>query len=189
MDARAVEQAEKELGDLRSEVRWDWLVAGLALAGAIAATTLAPQLALPLLVGAMAVGARGARALWQRWDLVERLLPERDTYLIGEIRAQAEEVATMASRRDLASSVRRLLDLPEIARPGCVTALSEELASLAAELDDEELLLDPVCAVACKSLLAPGGESPLFDPDSDVVDLRALIRRIRYGFGRARVAG
>jgi hypothetical protein len=182
MNARAVEHAESELRELRSEARWDWLLAAIALGLAVAATRVRPDLALPLLLAGIAVGARGARAFWQRWDLVDRLLPERDAYLIGEIRAQAQQLATMPSRRDLAVSVRRLLEEPEWARPACVTTLSGELTALASELDDEELVLDPACAVACKSLLTAGEGSPLFDPESPVEDVWSRIRRIRNGF-------
>src|SRR5215831_303124 len=102
MDARTVQHAETELRELRWEARWDWLVAAIALVLAVAATRYRSDLAVPLLVAGIAVGARGARALWQRWDLVDRLLPERDAYLIGEIRTQAHQLATMKSRHELA---------------------------------------------------------------------------------------
>jgi hypothetical protein len=187
MDARTVQHAETELRELRWETRWDWLVAALALVLAVAATRFRPDLAVPLLVAGIAVGARGARALWQRWDLVDRLLPERDAYLIGEIRTRARQLATMKSRREVAESIRLLLAEPESIRPAAATKLAEELEALAAELEDEALVLDPACAVACRVLLTPG-EGPLFGATCAVEDVRARIRQARYGFERVSAA-
>ena len=65
---------------------------------------------------------------------------------------------------------------------------AEEMEALAAELEDDELTLDPVSAVMCKRLLTDFMESPLFDPARPSEELRSRVRRIRAGFGVSRVA-
>ena len=62
------------------------------------------------------------------------------------------------------------------------------LEALAAELEDDELTLDPAPAVMCKRLLTDFVESPLFDPALPPEELRSRVRRIRAGFGVSRVA-
>ena len=85
MYARAVDDAGTRLRELRRDEWHDLALAGVALALAIGATAYAPSLALPLLIGGLAVGALGIRALWRRWDLVDRLADEPDAYAIAEV--------------------------------------------------------------------------------------------------------
>ena len=46
----------------------------------------APRACMPLFIGGIVVGARGMRALWRRWDLLDRLAGDRDAYTIAEVR-------------------------------------------------------------------------------------------------------
>ena len=64
MYARAVDDAAARLRDLRREEWSDLGLAGLALAIALGATEVYPDLAFPLFVGGVVVGARGIRAFW-----------------------------------------------------------------------------------------------------------------------------
>ena len=48
-------------------------VAAVGLVLAVAATLVYPPLAVPLLVGGIAVGSLGLRSLWQHWDLGDRV--------------------------------------------------------------------------------------------------------------------
>src|SRR5512132_2339477 len=89
MIARAVEDAGRRLEDLRREQWEDGAVAAAAVALAIAASTLRPVFALPLFIGGMVVAARSVLAGWRRWDLLDRLVGERDAYAIPEVRARA----------------------------------------------------------------------------------------------------
>ena len=89
MYARAVDDGAARLRALRHEELEDLGLAALVLALAVAATQTRAELAVPLLLGGLVVGARGVRALWRRWDLVERLSGEVDAYVIPEIRAYA----------------------------------------------------------------------------------------------------
>jgi len=130
MYARAVEEAAITLRDLR-RAEWEDLALGLvALGSAIAATTILPSLAIPLFLGGVAIGARGLRALWLRWDLVERLAGERDAYVISEVRDRALRETTMGRRRAFAAVIRTCLCDPENAR---LRFLEAELEDLAAE--------------------------------------------------------
>jgi len=179
MYARAVDDAASRLRELHDEERDDFGLAALAIGLAIAATQIRPALALALLVGGFAVLAFAVRALWRRWDLVDRLAGERDAYVIPEVREFAAREATMERRRSFAALIRgRLNDL----RAASAVTAADELESLAAELDDGELVLDPACAVACMRLLREVTLSPLFNTTLPRDDLLSRVRQIRCGF-------
>jgi hypothetical protein len=73
MYARAVDEAAARLRELRHE-EWEELgLAAVALGFALAATQVLPRLAAPLFLGGLPLWALGVRALWRRWDLVDRL--------------------------------------------------------------------------------------------------------------------
>lgn len=188
MYARAVDEAAARLHELRHE-EWENIgLAALALLLAVAVTQIRPELALPLFLGGLAVGAFGVRALWRRWDLVDRLAGERDAYVISEVLAYASREATMGRRHTYAALVRSRLRQPGLALQPRVDAAAEELEALASELDDGELTLDPACAVACMRLLSDPAESPLLNPALPAEDLRSSVRQIRSGFERGRLA-
>jgi len=180
--ARAVEQADARLQDLRHEERGELGVAAAALAAAIVATELAPSLAVPLFVGGVVVGAMGARAIWRRWDLLERLAGERDAHAIAEVRAFASREATMDRRHSFAALLRGRLGDSAATGDTRVLAAADELQALARELDDDELSLDPASAVACMRLLSDVSRSPLLNRTLPTEDLRSRVRQIRCGF-------
>lgn len=183
MYARAVDEAAAHLHEFRREEREDFALAALALALAVAATYVRPALAVPLFLGGLAVGAFGVRALWRRWDLLERLAGERDAYVISEVLACATREARMETRQSFAASIRSSLRQPGLGCEARVMAVAEELEALACELDDGELALDPACAVACRRFLSDPAESPLLNPTLPPETLRSLICQIRSGFG------
>jgi hypothetical protein len=185
MDARAVDAAAARLRELRAE-EWENLGLGaLALGVAVAATRFRPSLAVPLFVGGLAVGVLGVRALFRRWDLVERLSGERDAYAIGEVLAYASREATLEHRRGLAALVRARLADPGPGFEPRVADAAEELEALAAELEDPSLALDPACAVACTRLFGDPERSPLLNPALPGDELRGRVLRIRAGFAPA----
>ena len=181
MYARAVDEAAARLRALREEERGDLGLAALALGLALVATEVWPALVLPLFLGGLVVGARGIRALWRRWDLVERLSGERDAYVIPEVLAYATREADMERRQTYAALIRSRL--PAYGGTGDVRILAvvDELESLASELDDASLALDPVAAVECVRLLNDP-ESSLLSPWSSPDALRSRVRQIRSGF-------
>ena len=174
MYARAVDEAGARLRELRHEGWQDLALAGLALGLSVVAAAVFPTLAMPLFVGGVVVAVLGLRALWREWDLVERLADEHDAYVISEVRAYALRVAAMERRHGYAAMIRGEAEVHRDA------GVEVELEALAAELDDEELELDPACAVACMRLLTDVAE--LWEPE-----LSSRIRRIRGGFRRCRV--
>ena len=186
MHARAIEEAGARLQLLLYEERECLGVGALALGLAVAATEIHPQLALPLFLGGLAVGARGVRALWRRWDLLERLAGERDSHEIPEVLAFASREATIARRHVRAAALRRTLREPGPLVEARVRAVADELAALVAELEDPALELDPACAVACSRLVTDVATSPLLNPALAPEELRSRIRQIRSGFRRAR---
>jgi hypothetical protein len=188
MYARAVDEAEARLRELRREEWEDFALGVSALALAMAATQVRPALALPLLVGGLVGWALGIRALWRRWDLVDRLAGESDAYTISEVRDYALREATMERRRSLAAYLRRALEETRVAREARVLAASDELEALASELEDEGLVLDPACAVACVRLLSDVVASPLLNRELPAELLRSRVSQIRAGFAPRRLA-
>jgi hypothetical protein len=182
MYARAVDEAEERLDQLRREEWTDFGFGALALGLAVAASAIRPALALPLLAGGLAAGVLGTRALWRRWDLLDRLAGERDAYVVAEVLARASRDAATDRRRDAAASIRRLLRRPDLVTAARVRELAEELEALASELGDGGLALDPACAVDCMRLLDDPVESPLLNPALPPAGLHARISRIRSGF-------
>lgn len=184
MYARAVEDAETRLRELHRDEWHDLALAGSALGLAIGATEYAPSLALPLFIGGVALGVLGIRALWRHWDLVDRLADEPDAYAIAEVLAYAVRETTMERRQGYAAQIRRHLESACSSRSPRWDDAAEELAALAAELEDEELELSPACALACSRLLSEPTQSPLLNPALPRDGLRSRAHRIRAGFTR-----
>jgi hypothetical protein len=185
MYARAVDDAAQRLRALRRQEREDLGLAALALSFAVVAAEVRPAFAAPLFIGGLAVGALGLRALWRRWDLVERLSGERDAYVIPEVFAHAAREAAIDRRQSFAAVIRSHLTQPGLVTEPRVLAAADELEALACELDDSTLALDPAAAVACMRLLSDLGESPLLNQAMPPEDLRARVRQIRSGFDAA----
>lgn len=182
MYARAVDEAAARLGALRDEERGNLGLAALALVLAVPAARVLPELALPLLLGGLTVGALGLRAVWRRWDLVERLSGERDAYVIPEVLAYASREAAMERRRSFATLIRSRLPRSRLVVEARVAAVADELEALASELDDSALALDPAAAVACVRLLSDITASPLLNQALPREELRSRIHQIRSGF-------
>jgi hypothetical protein len=179
MIARAVEDAERRLRDLRRE---EWEDGALAVAAgglAIAASKIHPAFALPLFVGALFVAVRAMAAGWRRWELLDRLLLERDAYVVKEVRERAQHEAGMDNRRRLSRAIRSRLELADNPR---IVADSDQFAALAEELADPLLELDPACAAVCSRLLTDDVWSPLNNPALPAEDVRVRIVQIRAGF-------
>ena len=181
MYARAVDDASARLEELRHEEWQDLGLAALALGLALVATQTRTELAIPLFLGGILVGARGVRALWRRWDLLDRLAGDRDAHAIAEVRAYASREATMKKRHYFAAVIRGELAHPHPAVQARTSSLAEELAALVCELDDISLGLDPACAVACAQLVSPA-QSLLFNSALPPEELRSRVRQIRSGF-------
>jgi hypothetical protein len=180
MYARAVDDAGTRLRELGHR-GWESLGLGVVAFGlAIGATHVWPALAVPLFVGGLAVLASGVQTVWRHWDLLDCLTDERDAYVIPEVLARASRETTMERRRTFAGEIRSTLAARPAGR-GWSEDVAEELATLAAELDDPGLVLDPACGVACMRLLSDPA-SPLFDPDAFESEVRGRVVRIRAGF-------
>ena len=109
-------------------------------------------------------------------DLVDRLVADRDAYVIAEVRAYAARQATMARRHSFATAIRSTV---QETAPSRISAAAQELEALAQELDDENLELDPACAVACMRLLEDPADSSLLDAVAPREELQWRISRIR----------
>jgi hypothetical protein len=188
MYARDVEDAASRLRELRLTEWEDLILAGLALAGAVVATQIWPELAIPLFLGGGVVGALGVRAIWRRWDGVDRLAGEHDAYVIPEIHAYARREATIERRRSFAAMIRGTAPAPGHPNEPRLAAVAEDLEALAAELEDEDLAFDPASAVDCFRLLTEVEGNLLYSHEGSVDELRGRIRHIRTGFSARSVA-
>jgi hypothetical protein len=188
MYARVVDDAAARLRELRREEWEDLGLAALALGLAIGAAQVRPSLALPLFFGGVAVGFLGLRALWRRWDLVERLAGERDAYVLPEVLERASREATIERRQTFAALIRSAFRQPVLGFEARLTAAAEELEALASELEDEALVLEPASAVACARLLSDVAGSPLLNRELPPELLRSHVRQIRTGFRPRRLA-
>jgi len=146
--ARAVEQADARLRELRQEERGDLALAATAVTASLVATEVRPALAAPIFIGGLVAGVLGARALWRRWDLLERLSGERDAHVISEVRAFAAREATMERRQSVAALVRSSLRRATRANDARLLAAADELEALARELEDSSRR-PPLPARAC----------------------------------------
>jgi hypothetical protein len=183
MTAQTINEAEHRLRELRQDEWSDLGLAALATGLALAASFLHPQLALPLFIGALASSVLAGRAFFRRLELSDRLLLDRDAYAITEIRRRGEDMASMKNRRALAQTVRaRLTPVMGYSRPPRVAAAADELVSLASELDDDRLSLEPPCAFRCHQLVDNYADSPLLNDLLPEQDLHVWIRQIRSGF-------
>jgi hypothetical protein len=180
--ALSSEDARRELHELRVEELSDFFLAGVAMALSLTATRVAPAFAVPLFLGGLVVLVLAVRAACRRWELSERLLLDPDAYEIDEIRARAEQLASLQERRRLAWSIRALLAEPGPYRGPTVQPVADQLAELANELDDEQLALDPIYAVRCRHLVNDVETSALLNPALPSDGLRVTIARIRSGF-------
>lgn len=177
MHARAVDDGAAKLRALRHEEWEDLGLGAVAVALAVIATQVWPELAVPLFVGGIAVGVKGVRAAWRRWDLVDRLAGHVDAHVIPEVLAYASRHASMERRRTFASYIRsRLLTSDER-----IAVVAQDLQALATELEDDSLALDPAAAVATMRLLSEP-ESPLLDRAAPPDELRSKVLQIRSGF-------
>ncbi len=182
MYARAVDDAAERIRQLRREEWEDLGLGALALAAALVATQRLPALAFPLFVGGLLLGARGLRAFWRRWDMVDRLAADRDAQVIPDVRAYAVRETSMVRRRSFAALIGSWLREPGSQCSARVSAAAGELQALVAELLDADLALDPVCAVRCRRLLSDAEASPLLNAALPAEDLKSRVIQIRDGF-------
>lgn len=189
MNARAVDDATTHLRELRHEEWAGFALAAIAIGLSLAATQVRPALALPLFLGGVVVGVLGTRAFWRRWDLLDQLADERDAYVIADVAAYASRETTIERRRGFAAFIRGVVREPELGCEERVRVAADDLEALASDLEDEEVALDPACAVACLRLLSEPVVSPLLNPRLPPEDLRSRVFQIRCGFtGRGSAA-
>jgi hypothetical protein len=177
MTARQVDQAAKRLRDLRAQTVADLVLAAGAFGLALTASRLWPDLAMPLLIGAIGVAFLGMRALVRRTFLVEDLAVDREAYVIPDVREFGLRAASPEHRRLLARSVRAALTESSSEVSARLAAVRDELEQLIAALEDDRLGWEPRAAVTLERWLSdPAGS--FRDPSVPVVELRSRLRSI-----------
>ena len=169
MNARQVDDAAGRIHELGVETAGDIALAVVATGLALAATQLLPALAMPFLVGAIAVGFLGVRAFVRRTFLVEDLAAEPDAYSIHAVRSYGLRAATCEHRHALARTIRAEAGEPRLA------PVHVELEQLVGVLEDDRRRLDPCTLVALEQWLRdPGGS--FRDPEAPAVEQRPRLR-------------
>jgi hypothetical protein len=102
--------------------------------------------------------------------------------LIPEVRDFASREGTMERRHGYAALIRSWLARPGFAMESRIVAAADQLEALVTELDDDDLAIDPACAVACVRLPGDLAENPLLNPERPPEELRSRVRQIRSGF-------
>ena len=108
--------------------------------------------------------------------------------MIPEVLAYAAREAKVDRRHTYAALIRGELQQTRLAYADRVMLAADELQALACELEDDELVLDPACAVARMRLLSDVSESPLLNTTLPPELLRSRVRQIRSGFEARRAA-
>ena len=187
MYARAVDDAQTRLAELRRDELLDVALGTAAFLGSLLTSVVYPPLAVPLLVGGLVTGACAVATLWRRWDLVDRLADDRDAYRIPEVEAYAAREAHLDRRRYHAELIRSWArQQPEGPTGLRVREAADQLEALARDLENPDLELTPACAVACRRLLTDPTASPIFNQDLRREDVPVRIQQIRAGFSTSR---
>ena len=177
MQARALNEAETQLVELRHDEIQRLALGAVALIASLAMTAVYEPAVLPLFLGGMALWILGIHSIWRRWDLVDRLADDPDAYAISAVRAYAARDASMERRRTNAALLR---DWAHGVDPE-VHEVADELEQLARDLEDTDLELAPACAIACRRLLTDPTVSPLLT-HAPVEEIEARIAEIETGF-------
>jgi hypothetical protein len=156
MTAREIDEAAATLRELRVQTVGDLALAGAAFAVALVASRLFPTLAVPMLIGAVAMTVLGLRAFVHRSFLVEDLAGQADAYALRDVRRYAARAASAEHRRSLAHALRARLHDPE-------------LLALIAVLEDEKRTVDPQTVVSLERSLYAA---------APVEELRCRLRRL-----------
>jgi hypothetical protein len=184
MYARALEEAETRLGELRIDELQRVALSAAALGASLTATVVYEPLVLPLFVGGAALGILGIGAIWRHWDLLDRLADDRDAYVIPAVQAYAARDARMDRRLDHAAHIRSWIEAPSLSTGARIVDFADELEELARELEDDGLDLEPACAIACRRLVTDPMVSPLLNEALPHGDVGPTIARVRAGFRR-----
>lgn len=184
MYARVLEEAKTQLVDRRNDELGRVALSAVALVASLGATVVYEPLVIPLFVAGLAIGVLGIGAIWRHWDLLDRLADDRDAYSIPAVRAYAARDARMDRRLGHAAYIRSWIERPSFPSGARVVEFAVELEELACELEDDDLDLEPACAIACRRLVTDPIVSPLLNQALPIEDVGSTIFRIRTGFRR-----
>lgn len=189
MDARAIEQASRELELRRLDELANAALALVAAALAALSALFESQVALVLAIGAVFAAVLAVVAAVRRHWLIECLALDPDAYGIAAVRRYGCRLTSPRARKRLSRSLRTLVADPwrcgPCIRPTRVEPFAADLLELAHELEDTGIEVEPVSAAGCLRLLSDGAESPLLNPALPIEDLWAALLRIRGGIHRA----
>jgi hypothetical protein len=181
MSAREVERLGRQLRTLQEQAIGRLALAALAFGGALTATQLRRDLAIPLFLGGLVLAMLGCRDFVRRECMLEEAAPDRDAFALPPVRRHAARLATMERRRDDAASIRRLLRNPELPLADRIEPNRQDFERLAEELERDDLSFDPACAVLLDHLLLRPDVSPLFAAGRGPVDVHSSLVQIEAG--------
>jgi hypothetical protein len=181
MTARQIDEAATRLRELRTQAVSDLVLAGVVFALAVTASQTHPSLALPLLIGGMAVTFLGLHAFVRRSFLVEDLAGEPTAYVISDIRSFGARAASRERRQLLARVLRTAAEDPASEVAARIAAVRPELEALIAALEDDGRPLEPQAAVELERRLRDS-DLLLRDPSLSISELRSRLRSLLASF-------
>lgn len=185
MTAHEIDRAAKRLGELRSQMLEDAVLAVACFGLALAATWYRPSLAVPLTIGAMAMTVLACRAFVRRSFLVEDIAADRDADRIPAVHDFCLRAASIQHRRETARILRgavvgstgRTAERMELAGP--------DLVVLIAALENEGIEWDPQTVVALDQWIADP-EGSFRDVSIPAVEMRSRVRSVLAGLSVSR---
>jgi hypothetical protein len=185
MTARELDDASRDLRQMRGRTREGAALAVLSALAAVAVAPLSVIVAIACGAGAAAGGLTAIISALTRRDRIARLALEPAAYELEEVARYARRLTAYPERERLASWLGEILTEARIPGSwylqGRVARHAEELATLAGELADPRARVRPSSAATCRLLLTQGVDSPLYNPAVPADELPALIRRVRLG--------
>jgi hypothetical protein len=187
---RSLSEASARLQELRRRT-WamgEWCVSLLVLGGVLWLVG-STRLAVSVGIGAIAAVVIGALAVDERRRMVLALVAQGDANSIPEVRALADRLAgdfserhrVAAALRTAARSGRRGGRAPMVVATGRVAAYAPRLLALADAIEDPRRRVTPTAVALCRTLLADGASSPLYNPNLPVRDLDRVLGAVEAG--------
>jgi hypothetical protein len=183
--------AEATAGQLERAHRFFFnalVLAGVSLIGTGASLVLMPSVAAPIAFLTFLECLVAACAYYSSLDLLQQLAAEPHAQAIPAVQIYRAKVVRQSHRNRLAASIDSLISDSQTPGSCClgdrVHLVEDQLRAISSDLATPEVPVHSGSALMCVRLLTAGAESPLFNPNLTVEQLRATLLRISYGIGK-----
>ncbi|SRR6266446_6834944 len=163
-------------------------LAAVSFIGTGASLVLMPSAAVPIAVLTFVECLVAACAYYSSMDLLQQLAAEPYAQAIPAVQFYRAKLVRQSQRNRLAASIDSLIS--DSGSPGScslvdrIHLVEDQLRAISRDLATPEVPVHSGSALMCLRLLTAGVESPLFNPNLTVEQLRATLLRISYGIGK-----